>query len=455
MRLIPGSISGQLLVVWILSILAAHGVAIFVLSWWRVDHSAVHPMSAHNIESRTATAYRLMALEGNRDGLLEQLALRDSSYRLAAAPVEGRPMGEEERKIANGLRKMLNLSAEWPIAVRLQQIASDKEAKDVRNWLEKMLSGEQRAWRLDIDIALPDGQILASSHRPIPMPAHWGRVLRFSLLVGTLPAVLLALFFGRRIVRPLKTLTEAAGRVSRGEKVLLPPVKGPDGVREITQAFNDMQESLVRFVNGRTLMLAAIGHDLRTPLTSLRIRAELVEDDDLRQAMISSLDDMRVMLEETLKFAKDDTLQEATREVPLNRLIQEVVNDHCMQGREVYYQSSLEEQQTYRCRPVHLKRAVNNLIDNAGRYGCVEVRLSTTEQTLYIEVLDQGPGIPPEQLSHVFEPFVRLDPSRSLTTGGVGLGLTIAYSCVRAHGGEIRLQNRDAGGLRAVIELPI
>lgn len=455
MRLIPRSMSGQLLVVWVLSILAAHGIAIFMMSWWRADHSSIHPLSAHKIESRTVAAYRLVADDGDREALLKKVSLHDSVFRIEPASSERRPMGAEERKMAASIRKMLDLPPDWLVHVGLQQIAvSAQESSDVRNWLEKSLGGE-RAWRLDIEIALPDGQILASSHKPTPVPAHWGRVLRFSLLVGTLPAVLIALFFGRRIVRPLKTLTEAARRVSRGEKVLLPPVRGPDGVREITQAFNDMQENLVRFVNGRTMMLAAIGHDLRTPLTSLRIRAELVEDDELRQAMIRTLDDMRVMLEETLKFAKDDALQEATLEVGLNGLIQEVVNDHVMQGREVSYRSSLDDAQTYRCRPVHLKRAVNNLIDNAARYGMVELHMHAAGQALYIEVLDQGPGIDPEQMVHVFEPFVRLDPSRSLATGGVGLGLTIAYSCIRAHGGEILLKNRDTGGLCALIELPL
>jgi signal transduction histidine kinase len=156
-----------------------------------------------------------------------------------------------------------------------------------------------------------------------------------------IPTTLIAIFFGRRIMRPLRTLTQAANKVSRGEQVILPSVGGPDGVREITQAFNDMQTSLIRFVHGRTMMVAAIGHDLRTPMTSLRIRAELVEDAELRDAMIHTLDEMRVMVEEILKFAKDDVLQEATVEVVFNGLVREVIDEQCVLGREVSFQSTM------------------------------------------------------------------------------------------------------------------
>jgi signal transduction histidine kinase len=258
-------------------------------------------------------------------------------------------------------------------------------------------------------------------------------------------------------MRPLRTLTQAANKVSRGEQVILPSVGGPDGVREITQAFNDMQTSLIRFVHGRTMMVAAIGHDLRTPMTSLRIRAELVEDAELRDAMIHTLDEMRVMVEEILKFAKDDVLQEATVEVVFNGLVREVIDEQCVLGREVSFQSELPEEFGYRCRPVHLKRALSNLIDNAARFGPVQVaaREDAERHLLEIEVIDQGPGIPPDQLEQVFEPFARLDTSRSSATGGAGLGLTIAHSCVRAHGGSIILKNRSAGGLCATVKLPV
>ncbi|WP_454692592.1 ATP-binding protein [Achromobacter aloeverae] len=272
-----------------------------------------------------------------------------------------------------------------------------------------------------------------------------------------IPTTLIAIVFGRRIMRPLQVLTEASKRLSRGEQVIIPPAAGPNGVQEITTAFNEMQKSLIRFVNGRTQMLAAMGHDLRTPLTSLRIRAEMVEDEGLRTAMVQTLDDMKVIVDETLQFARDDARQEQTLAVWLNDLVDEVVCEQRMQGREVDFKTQVaHEDSLFRCRPVHLKRALNNLIDNGARYGVVHValRFDADRHQYLIEVTDSGPGIEEDQLEHVFEPFVRLDSSRSRATGGAGLGLAIARSCSRAHGGDVTLSNRPQGGLSALIQLP-
>ena len=456
MRLVPRSIPGQLLVVWILAMLVAHGIAVFTMSWWRVDHSAIHPMSARTIETRVASAYRLAVAAGEPYSVLDSISLPDSSYRIAAGPLTAWSMNGKEAVIADVVRKMLDLPDAVPVQARIRQIEPAPGVADTRNWLEKTL-GRPLALELHIDVGLPDGRVLSSDHWPSLIPAHWNRVLTFSLLVSMIPTTLIAVLFGLRIIRPLKILTQAANRVSRGEPVELPPVKEPDGVREITQAFNDMQESLMRLVRGRTLMVASIGHDLRTPLTSLRIRAELVEDAKLREAMIHTLDEMGVMVEGILKFAKDDASQEPTLDIPFNGFLQEVVDDQRMRGGEVEFQSQLSDAFLYRCRPVHLKRALNNLIDNAASYGAVALaaRQDNARQVLVIEVLDNGPGIEADQLERVLEPFVRLDASRSNATGGSGLGLTIAQACVRAHGGAIVLKNRSEGGLRAVIELPL
>jgi signal transduction histidine kinase len=456
MKLVPRSISGQLLVVWVMAMLVTHGIAVFMMSLWRVDNSSIHPISARMIETRVVSAYRVAAFAGDANSLLEQMGLPDSTFRVERRQIQALPMNGREEAFSQDIRKMLDLPPDAPVRVQLEQIERAAGIEDRRNWLEQAL-GQPSAWELHIEVGLPNGRVLASDHWPILIPAHWNRVLSFSLLVGMIPTTLIAIFFGRRIMRPLRTLTQAANKVSRGEQVILPSVGGPDGVREITQAFNDMQTSLIRFVHGRTMMVAAIGHDLRTPMTSLRIRAELVEDAELRDAMIHTLDEMRVMVEEILKFAKDDVLQEATVEVVFNGLVREVIDEQCVLGREVSFQSELPEEFGYRCRPVHLKRALSNLIDNAARFGPVQVaaREDAERHLLEIEVIDQGPGIPPDQLEQVFEPFARLDTSRSSATGGAGLGLTIAHSCVRAHGGSIILKNRSAGGLCATVKLPV
>lgn len=452
----PRSISRQLLVVWLLAMLAAHGIAILMMSWWRADNLSIHPLSARMMETRIVAAYRLAIAAGDNGTVLESINLPDSKFRLMQGPVIESPMDSKEQQLAGELRKLLDLPSDTLINVRLEQKKLNSGMADRRNWLEGAFG---RPYTLDLrfDVGLPDGRILASDHRPTIIPAHWSRVLTFSLLVGMIPTMLIAMFFGGQIMRPLMKLTDAANRVSRGEEVILPPVKGPDGVREITDAFNAMQRNLTRFVHQRTMVVAAIGHDLRTPMTSLRIRAELVEDADVRQAMIRTLDDMRVMVDEILKFAKDDALQEPTVQVGLNSLVSEAISEQRMLGKDITFVTQLSDGYAYRCRPVHLKRALSNLIDNAARFGpvTVEVQMDSKQQRIHVKVLDQGPGIATDRLDRVFEPFFRLDASRSSATGGAGLGLTIAHSCARAHGGSIVLSNRNEGGLCALIDLPI
>lgn len=171
--------------------------------------------------------------------------------------------------------------------------------------------------------------------------------------------------------------------------------------------------------------------------------------------MVRTIDEMGVMLDETLRFARDDGVREPTREIEIGALVDEVVAEHRALGRQVEWAASPGIR--YRCRPVSLKRALHNLVDNATRYGNVcWIRVSGggARQDLCIEVEDDGPGIDPGLIERAFEPFARLDPARNQEAGGVGLGLAIVRSCVRAHGGDVSLQNRSEGGLRVVIVLP-
>ncbi|WP_051303709.1 ATP-binding protein [Comamonas composti] len=460
MKWLPRSISGQLLALWIVAILLAHLIAVLALSWWRSDNIAIHPLSARTIETRILAAYKAAGHEAQASRLLEDISLPDSEFRLLAAPGARNPdsrWSSQEAALAQAIRSRLELSSDTPLHVQLlNALPSGAGLKDGRNWIEKAFKS-QHALAMDVEVLLPDQRWLYSRHWPTLVPAHWSRVLSFSLLVGTIPAAIIALLFGRQLMRPLGELAEASRRLSRGERVILPQPGRLSGVRDIIQAFNDMQESLVRFVNGRTQMLAAMSHDLRTPLTSLRIRAELIDNEDLRNAMITTLDEMGAMVEETLRFARDEAQQEATQEVAIESLIQQVLDAQSASGNSVRRTQQLDPGLHYRCRPVTLKRALHNIIDNAAHYGEVRVgaQVDSQRQVLRIEVDDDGPGIPPAQLEQVFEPFIRLDKARSAHTGGVGLGLSIARSSIRAHGGEISLHNRDKGGLGVVIEMPL
>jgi signal transduction histidine kinase len=275
------------------------------------------------------------------------------------------------------------------------------------------------------------------------------------------------LFFMRRILRPIQALARAADSVSRGEQIAPLPVRGPSEARDVTASFNLMQARLSRYVDDRTYMLAAISHDLRTPITSLRLRAELIDDAALRAIIRSTLEEMAQMVSATLNFASDDARSEHTSECDLALLLGKIVADQALQGRAVHLSGATTL--PYRCRPGTLRRALINLIDNAVRYGkSAHIRLSAAPAGqaaagavagagARIDIDDNGPGIPSALMGDVFKPFFRLDPARSRrsgATGGTGLGLAIARSCIEAHGGRLTLCNRDSGGLRATVVLP-
>jgi signal transduction histidine kinase len=257
----------------------------------------------------------------------------------------------------------------------------------------------------------------------------------------------------RSIARPLRQLTKAAETLGRGEAVRPLDVCGPDDIRRTAQAFNLMQERLHRFVADRTSMLAAIGHDLRTPLTTLRLRAELVEDADLQERMLGTIDEMQAMTEATLSLARQENTLEQTRTIDLTALVESVCEDLVELGQPVAFEAG--ERIDYRCRPEGLRRTIRNLVENAVRYaGAAEVRLVATKGSVEIVVEDDGPGIPLDQVEQVFVPFFRLEGSRSRDTGGIGLGLSIARAIARQHGGDIALSQRTPG-LRASVILPV
>jgi len=258
----------------------------------------------------------------------------------------------------------------------------------------------------------------------------------------------------RHVTRPIKTLASAAEALGRGEDVKPIDASGPTEIRQATAAFNDMRERLSRFVLDRTRMLASVGHDLRTPITTMRLRAEFIEDEHIRERIFASLDEMQHMAEAALAFAREEASSEPTRMVDLNALIQTVCTDQADMDRPVAFHEN--GGLLYRCRPNSLKRAVRNIVENAVVHGSsAHVTMEDLPQGIVIAVDDDGPGIPEEKMPQMFLPFARLDEARGEETGGIGLGLAIARSIVRGHGGDIEIRNRKEGGLRATIQLPV
>ncbi len=274
-----------------------------------------------------------------------------------------------------------------------------------------------------------------------------------SLAITAVVLTLIAVLVAHRVSRPMRRLAFAAEAFGRGEEIKPLPEEGPTDIRRTAEAFNRMQERLRRFVSDRTSMLAAIGHDLRTPITTLRLRAEFVTDMDMREKILATLDEMQAMTEATLAFAREEATGEPTRVVDLAALAESVCNDLADLGWDVTFAESGKV--PYRCRPAAIRRALRNLIENAVRYGGgARVGLALAKDSFEISIEDDGPGIPEEEFERVFVPFFRLEGSRSRTTGGVGLGLSIARTIARGHGGDIELTNLRSGGLRAVIRLP-
>ncbi len=270
----------------------------------------------------------------------------------------------------------------------------------------------------------------------------------------TLLIAVLAVMGVRRATMPVSLFARAAERLGLGLNAEPLPESGTGEVRRAARAFNTMQSRLQRFVKDRTQMLAAISHDLRTPITRMRLRAEFVEDDEQRDKMLSDLDDMEAMISATLAFAREDAANEPATPTDVAALVARIVSDEEEGGHAVSYTGPESLERTIR--PLGLKRALANIVGNAIKYGeCADVSLSKTEDGIEILVEDNGPGIPDAEKEQVFTPFFRLEGSRSRDTGGTGLGMTIARNAIRSMGGDIELLDRAEGGLRARVTLPV
>lgn len=306
-------------------------------------------------------------------------------------------------------------------------------------------------------VPLGDGRALNVAFYKHFMPSIWATHLPLSLALTAVLVSLVGVLTVRSIARPLRQLTKAADALGRGEVVAPFHTCGPDDIRRTAEAFNRMQKRLHRFVEDRTRMLAAIGHDLRTPLTTLRLRAELVEDPELQERMLATIDEMQAMTEATLSLVRQETSIEQTRTIDLSALVESICDDLAELGQPVTFRTG--QRVTYRCRPEGLRRTIRNLVENAVRYaGHAEVRIVANATTVEILVEDEGPGIPLDKAEDVFAPFFRLEGSRSRETGGIGLGLSIARAIARQHGGDVVLSPRKPGfktpGLRASVVLP-
>lgn len=312
--------------------------------------------------------------------------------------------------------------------------------------------------RLAIGLRLPDGEWLNVA-TPVPPLRPWHSptfLIAFALMTAV--AALLTLWAVRRLTAPVRVLAAAAEALGRDVNAPPLPEDGPLEVATAAAAFNTMAARIRRFVADRTEMLTAIGHDLRTPITRLKLRTEFMEDDEQRRKMLADLEELEAMVSATLAFGRDAKASEPVSALDLPALLRTVLDEAGDARPEAAEQLAYEgpAHLVVRARPLSLKRAFANLVANAVNYaGGARVRLSAASGgMLTVEVEDDGPGIPAAELDRVFEPFHRGEPSRNRETGGVGLGLPIARNILRAHGGDVVLANRPTGGARATVTLP-
>jgi signal transduction histidine kinase len=279
----------------------------------------------------------------------------------------------------------------------------------------------------------------------------WRLALTLAVLLG---AVLVLSFVAVRwVTRPLHVLADAAEALGRDINRPALSEEGPLEIQQAARAFNTMQTRLSRFIEDRTRILAAMSHDLKTPITRMRLRADLLDDEELRQRFEADLKEMEAMVTHTLEFMRGLGGNEAPQAVDVMALLESLQSDNEAMGRAMRVEGRARE--PYVAVVSLLKRCLGNLIDNAVLYGgAVTVKVEDTPQCLTLRILDEGPGIPDSELENVFEPFHRLESSRSRETGGTGLGLTIARNIAQTHGGDIVLRNRPGGGLEAVLTLP-
>lgn len=468
-RFLPQSLFGQLILIVVVTLILTQIIGAFVFSDER--RSALRTLGEGETLSRTASIARVInetPVNLHRRVLRAATSKRLKFWISDVSAVPQQDSAFANNQVAQRLRALSEIPSDKAVLVDVREIKIGM----FRNKMERGLKrhskeddddhddDDHRRWHpshgptsLLIAIELGDGTWLNAENqfRAPPKARFWAVSSILACMIIVIAVVSLLLL--RRIIGPMRQLSEAAEKLGRGEDAQPLAETGPREVRTTVRAFNDMSERLTRFMNDRTQMLAATSHDLRTPLTSLRLRAELVEDLELKSKMLASLDEMQRMVEAMLAFAREDSAHEETRDVDLGSLIQSIVDELNDLGHEATFAS--DATCVVRGRPFTLTRAIRNIVENAARHGGgAFVGLEQHEGEAAIIISDNGPGIPESDLAQVFNPFVRLDKARNQESGGMGLGLGIARTIVRGHGGEITLSNKPDGGLIAIIHLP-
>ena len=305
----------------------------------------------------------------------------------------------------------------------------------------------------DVNVAFPDGGLATFRIGHMPRGAPLSRNLFFNLALIVVLLVIVLYVMARSITRPLSNLVRAAESLGRSIRQPKLQENGARELRDAARAFNTMQDRLQRYLDSRTRVLAAMSHDLKTPLTRLRLQVETALEDPVIQAKFGKeLDEMESLVHGSLALFRGLDDDETQAPIDINSLVETIKNEFREMGHDVTVEG--EATQPLSGKPQALKRCLTNLVANAVKFGVRAKIVVEDGSALLIRVRDDGPGIPPEELERVFEPFYRVESSRNRDTGGTGLGLSIARDVAQAHGGSLVAQNMAAGGLETLLVLP-
>lgn len=456
------TLRGRTIAVMALGVLLSHviGLAIYLAS----NASSLSHVREQLVVERLATAAKLLERlpAERRTEIVAELSEPDFRLRLGQSSRVAEADAQEDDTYF--IRTSLALALRVPL---LGQVLADYEpanrgpaSVDVNAHPPRAILAERvDKWfrfreDLFVSFQLSDGSWLNAGVRGGPLVAFFNPGLVWSLGLMVLAVLALTAWAVARPLAGLKQFARAAEAL--GVDVEHTPALdegGPLEIRRTARAFNRMRDRIQTLVEDRTRMLAAMSHDLRTPLTRIRLRAEYFDDETERRKMLRDVADMEQIVAATLRFLHDGVYGEPREEVDLVSMLIELCLDLELDPPEFRLQGGRRIR--YACAPVAMRRALGNLLDNARKYGGeVEVRAERRPDELWVEIEDGGPGIPPEEYENVFRPFYRLEASRNRDSGGCGLGLSIARSVIRGHGGDIELDRAPRGGLRVRVILP-
>ena len=441
-RFLPSSLAGQLILVVAIALFVAQAVN-FALLFKERERQLLA------IASAPAAARIVDAIERREPRRLD--AMERINWSTSDPAIAGKRRPDIERRA----HAMLDDAGVDVLSIRAVEQERQHRSRDRHRGAGRFMRdfGPPRdALYLSVELA-PGRWVTAQSRLPRDAPRFLGWLIGQTLVLYVVVLVPL-LLVGRRIARPLTDLTLSAERFATTGAADPVRERGPGDVRRLTTAFNAMRARLLAMLTEKDRMLGAIGHDLRTPLASLRVRAESVEDEGERGRMTETILEMNRMLDDILSLARAGRSTEAVQKVDLAALADAVVEDFVELGAVA---AMVESPRTVvSVKPQQIKRALRNLIENAVKYGGgAQVELVSGAGEIRIDVRDDGPGMPEDRMSEMMEPFTRIEESRSRDTGGAGLGLALVRAIMTEHGGELRLSNRPEGGLCASLVLPV